>query len=332
MRILLWHVHGSWTTAFVQGEHEYVLPVTPRRDADGLGRARTWDWPSSVVERTPRQLRELDIDAVLLQRPHELPLTQAWTGRTPGRDLPAVYLEHNTPRGEVPDSRHPMAGQAEIPVVHVTWFNRLMWDCGYAPTVVVEHGVVDPGYRYRGDIPRAAVVVNDPVDRGRTVGTDLLPTFARGAGLDVFGMRVSKLAQRGLRPAGTRIFEDLPQHRLHDELARRRVYLHPTRWTSLGLSLIEAMLIGMPIVALATTEAQRAVPESAGVVSNDPDELVGALMTFIREPELALALGKQARVAALESFGLQRFLSDWDRVLAGITGSAARGNRERIRP
>ena len=50
MRILLWHVHGSWTTSFVQGEHEYLLPVTPGRDADGLGRARTWDWPASVVE------------------------------------------------------------------------------------------------------------------------------------------------------------------------------------------------------------------------------------------------------------------------------------------
>ena len=70
------------------------------------------------------------------------------------------------------------------------------------------------------------------------------------------------------------------------------------------------------------------MPESAGVVSNDPDELVGALMTFIREPELALVLGKQARVAALESFGLQRFLSDWDRVLAGSSWSAPR----RVRP
>ena len=43
MRLLLWHVHGSWTTAFVAGGHDYLLPVTPTRDADGLGRARTWD-------------------------------------------------------------------------------------------------------------------------------------------------------------------------------------------------------------------------------------------------------------------------------------------------
>ncbi|HEX3213832.1 MAG TPA: hypothetical protein VH016_14780, partial [Actinomycetota bacterium] len=45
VRVLLWHVHGSWTTAFVQGRHEYLLPVTPDRGPDGLGRARTWSWP-----------------------------------------------------------------------------------------------------------------------------------------------------------------------------------------------------------------------------------------------------------------------------------------------
>ena len=50
MRILLWHVHGSWTTAFVQGPHRYIVPVVPDRGPDGRGRAQTWDWPSSVVE------------------------------------------------------------------------------------------------------------------------------------------------------------------------------------------------------------------------------------------------------------------------------------------
>ena len=55
MRILLWHVHGSWTTAFVQGPHTYLVPVLPERGPDGLGRAATWDWPGSVEEVTPAQ-------------------------------------------------------------------------------------------------------------------------------------------------------------------------------------------------------------------------------------------------------------------------------------
>jgi hypothetical protein len=314
MRILHWHVHGSWTTAFVQGPHEYLVPVTPDRGPDGLGRARTWDWPASTVEVPAASLRDADIDVVVLQRPHEVALTEAWTGRAPGRDLPAVFVEHNTPTGDVPDTRHPMADRDDIPVVHVTHFNRLFWDCGRAPTTVVEHGIVDPGHRYDGSLGRAAVVVNDPVRRGRFVGTDLLAPLSEAVPLDVFGMRVDQL------PAtpGIEVHEDLPQARMHQELARRRVYVHTSRWTSLGLSLIEAMQLGLPVVALAVTEAVTAVPPEAGVLTNDVAELCAAARRFVDDPELARQAGAAARTHALERFGLKRFLADWDAVLGEV--------------
>jgi glycosyltransferase involved in cell wall biosynthesis len=313
MRILLWHVHGSWTTSFVQGDHDYLLPLTPGRDSDGLGRARTWDWPRTVVEVPYDELRDQDVDVVVLQRPHEIELAEQWTGRRPGRDVPAVYVEHNTPGGDVPFTRHPLADQSEIPVVHVTNFNRLFWDCGSAPTDVVEHGIVDPGHLYSGDWARAAVVVNDPVRRGRAVGTDLLPMLSQTAALDVFGMKVHALND-ALDIPGDRLwtFEDLPQDRLHRELARRRVYVHTSRWTSLGLSLLEAMHLGMPVVALATTEAVAAVPPEAGVVSTRPEELDAAVWRFVHDPSEAQAAGAAARQAALSRYGLARFLADWD--------------------
>ena len=72
MKILIWHVHGSWTTAFVQGGHEYLLPTLPDRGPDGRGRARTWDWPDSAVEVTPEEAADAEIDVVVMQRPEEL--------------------------------------------------------------------------------------------------------------------------------------------------------------------------------------------------------------------------------------------------------------------
>jgi glycosyltransferase involved in cell wall biosynthesis len=319
VRILTWHVHGSWTTSFVQGDHDYLLPLTPGRDSDGLGRARTWDWPASVVEVPHDRLRETDVDLVLLQRPHEVELAERWTGRRPGRDVPAIYVEHNTPGGDVPFTRHPLADQTTIPVVHVTHFNRLFWDCGNAPTDVVEHGIVDPGHLYSGDWARAAVVVNDPVRRGRAVGTDLLPDLARTAALDVFGMGAHGLND-ALDIPGDRLwtFEDLPQQQLHEELARRRVYVHTSRWTSLGLSLLEAMHLGMPVVALATTEAVAAVPPEAGVVTTRPEELAAAVWRFIHDPSEAQRAGAAAREAALSRYGLGRFLADWDARLKAL--------------
>ena len=312
MNVLLWHVHGSWTTAFVHGPHRYLLPVTPDRGPDGRGRARTWDWPPAAVEVTREEAAGADVDVVVLQRPSELAgLARAWLGgRVPGRDVPAVYLEHDSPQGEIAAMRHPAADHPGLTVVHVTHFNALFWDTGTTPTRVIEHGIVDPGYRYTGALARAAVVVNEAPRRGRVTGTDLLPRLQAVVPVDLFGMDAARLGG----------IEDLSQDRLHDEMARRRLYLHTTRWTSLGLSLLEAMHLGMPVVALATTEVPEAVPPEAGVVTNRIDEIEAALRRLVADPEEARLLGKAAREAALYRYGLQRFLDDWDALLDEVTG------------
>jgi glycosyltransferase involved in cell wall biosynthesis len=312
MRILLWHVHGSWTTALVQGRHEYLLPVEPGRGPDGRGRAQTWDWPPAAVEVTPEEARDADVDVLVLQRPGELDgLAREWLG---DRRIPTVYVEHNAPQGRIAEMRHPAADRDDVDlVVHVTHFNELFWDCGGTPTRVVEHGILDPGYRYTGETERAAVVINEAPRRARVTGTDLLDRFAAdGVPIDLFGMKAGDVR------APVNAIDDLPQARLHDELARRRVYLHPIRWTSLGLSLIEAMQLGMPVVALATTEAPDAVPEDAGVVSTRVDRLAEAVRGFLAEPDRARETGVAARRAALERFGLERFLADWDHVLSEV--------------
>jgi hypothetical protein len=304
MRILSWHVHGAWSTAFVQGDHEYLVPVVPGRGPDGRGRARTYPWPDTVREVTPAQLAAEPVDVVVLQRPRDLELLAEWL---PGRRPPAVYVEHDCPRGDVPHTRHPLADRDDVTLVHVTHFNALMWDSGRAPTTVIEHGVVDPGPRWTGELARSAIVVNDPARRGRLVGADLIPLFAP---VDLFGMNTELIAGH---PA-----YDLPQAEMHEALARRRVYVHPFRWTSLGLSLVEAMHLGMPVVTLATTEAVEAVPPGAGACSNRIDVLTGAVRRFLADPDEAAQAGRVARRAALARYGLDRFLHDWDRLLKEV--------------
>jgi hypothetical protein len=269
------------------------------------------------------RLRDEDPDVVILQRPHEEALVQAWTGRRPGVDLPAVYLEHNTPGEPVHGGRHPMADRRDLTVVHVTHCNDLYWDTGRARTVVIEHGIPDPGYRYGGTLPRLAVTVNEPGRRGRVVGADLYPRLAAVAPLDLFGRgcarHAASLADDGHPVVG---HEDLPQAALHDEVPQRRVYVHPVRWTSLGLSLLEAMHLGMPVAALAATEATRAVPPGAGIVTTSMDDLERGVRALLADPDMATEVGRLARSAAVERYGLARFLADWDEVLAETVGGA----------
>ena len=317
MKILIWHVHGSWTTAFVQGQHDYLLPVTADRGPDGLGRARTWDWPAAAREVMPEKLRAEQPDVVVLQRMRDLELVRDWLGREPGRDLPAVYLEHNAPDGAVPDTRHPLADRGDIPIVHVTHFNAAMWDNGCAPVHVVEHGVLDGGALWTGEQARLAMSVNEPVRRWRVAGMDLAARVARELPVDVYGMRVDGLVARDDAFAGGR-HADLRQSDLHARVAEHRAYLHTYRWTSLGLSLLEAMMLGAPVLVLAATAAPEAVPVTAGVVTSDIDELARAARRLLADPDEAAAMGAAGRAHALAHFGVDRFLGDWDRLLEGV--------------
>ncbi|WP_294569764.1 glycosyltransferase [uncultured Arthrobacter sp.] len=320
MKIMLWHVHGGWTDAFVRGSHTYLLPTTAEGGPWGLGRAGR-DWPDSVREVEPGQLAGQDIDVVVLQRVEEIAECERLLNRTPGRDLPAVYLEHNTPKGDVPSALHPLAGQDLIPVVHVTHFNELIWDNGMARTTVVEHGIVDPGPLYTGELEQLGVVINEPVRRGRVTGTDLLARFAPTAPLEVFGMGGDGLPDLlGLPPERLRLGGDLPTAQLHARLARSRAYLHPLRWTSLGLALLEAMHLGMPVLVLATTEAARAVPPEAGAVSTNVGDLTAMAARLLADPDEARSRGRAARRAALDRYSLDRFLADWDDVLDTAAG------------
>jgi len=312
VRILTWQVHAAWSTAFVNGAHEYLVPVLPDRGPYGRGRPRTYPWPASATEVTPEELRGTEVDVAVLQRPEEEDLARRWLGRR----VPLVYVEHNTPRADVPNTRHPMADRVDVTVVHVTHFNELFWDCGATPTTVIEHGLRVPAARWTGELGRLAVASNEPVRRGRVTGTDLLPRFAALAPVDVFGIGVT-----GLRIPGVTSYEDPPQPEMHAALAQRRVYLHLTRWTSLGLSLIEAMLMGCPVVVLATTEASRAVAPGAGVVSTNVAELLDGVRHYLDDERAAAAAGAAGRAYASTRFALDRFLSDWDRLLWSVAGT-----------
>ncbi|MFC8192973.1 glycosyltransferase [Cellulomonas sp. NPDC057328] len=318
MRILAWHVHGSWMTSFVQGPHEYLVPVDADRSPDGLGRARTWDWPASVREVPLERLRDEPFDLVLLQRPRDLELLERWAGLRAGVDVPAVYVEHNTPVEHPVATRHLLADRDDIPVVHVTRFNALVWDNGRAPVTVVEHGVPDPGHLWTGERERVAAVVNEPVRRWRVAGTDVLLHLADHVPVEVYGMGMAALAEH-LPAHADHLHDDVPQARMHQQLAGARAYLHPYRWTSLGLSLVEAMTLGMPVLVLATTAAPESVPAAAGVVSSDPADLVAAARRWLADPAEAKERGLAARAHALERFGLDRFLSDVDEVIEGAT-------------
>ncbi|HWP35644.1 MAG TPA: glycosyltransferase family 4 protein [Thermodesulfobacteriota bacterium] len=312
LRILTWHVHGSYLYYLSQGPHRIYVPVKPGRPPGYGGRTGPFPWPDTVREVPADAVRRLPLDLVLFQaRPHYL-VDQHDLLSPAQRRLPRIYLEHDPPREHPTDTRHPVDDPDTL-LVHVTPFNALMWDSGRTPTRVIEHGVRLPeGVRHTGEWARGLVVVNHLRTRGRRLGADLFARIQREVPLDLVGLDSEALGGLG----------EVPHPRLPALMARYRFLFTPIRYTSLGLAVCEAMTLGLPVVGLATTELATVIEnDRSGYVDTDPDRLVSRMRALLADPALARRLGEGARQRALERFGLERFLRDWDEAFALVTGA-----------
>ncbi len=260
IRVLTWHVHGNYLLYLSQARVEFYLPVAPGRPGHG-GRGTTFPFPDRVRDIPVEQLRELEFDCVLFQSRQNYLIDQHEILTRAQRSLPRIYLEHDPPQEHPTDTRHPVDDPDTL-LVHVTPFNDLMWDSGRTPTRVIEHGVFVPDdARYSGELDRGIVVVNHLKRRGRRLGADVFERVRNEVPLDLVGMDAESLGGLGeVAPgrAGPR---------------SRRVtasFSIPIRYTSLGLAVIEAMMIGLPIVGLATTEMRDGRSKTAFQDSSRP--------------------------------------------------------------
>jgi hypothetical protein len=303
LRVLTWHVHGSYLWYLSHVPHELYLPVKPGRPEGYGGRCGPFPWPANVHEVPAHAVADLDVDVVLFQS-HRNWLEDQYELLSPRqRRLPRIHLEHDPPRQSPTDTRHPVH-DPDVLLVHVTPFNRLMWDSGPTPTTVIEHGVVVPdGLRHTGELARGIVVVNGLARRGRRLGADVFERVRGEVPLDLVGILSEELGGVG----------EVRCPELPAIVCRYRFLFNPIRYTSLGLAVCEAMMLGVPVVALATTEMVTVIDNGdTGRVDTDVDRLVTRMRELLDDPREARRLGEGAREAARERFSIQRFVRDWD--------------------
>jgi hypothetical protein len=295
----------------MQCRHEFYLPVKPGYPEGYGGRLGNSLWSDNVRDVPAALVREQAFDCILFQSRKNYLHDQHEILSESQRQLPRLYLEHDPPQEHPTNTRH-VVNDPNVMLVHVTPFNALMWDSGKTPTCVIEHGVTVPSVHYTGELDRGLVVVNGLRSRGRRLGADIFTQVRRQVPLDLVGMGSMELDGLG----------EVPHAQLPALQARYRFFFNPIRYTSLGLAVCEAMMLGMPIVGLATTEMAMVVENGvSGYVGTDVNQLVAVMQRLLREPAEARRLGEGARRYAQERFNIQRFTRDWEAAFALVTGT-----------
>lgn len=311
LRVLTWHVHGNYLWYLTQAPHDFYVPFRAGGAPGYGGRSPGFPWPPNLHQVASSDVRRRAFDVVIFQTHRNWLVDQHELLSDAQRRLPRICIEHDPPLEHPVDQRHPVQDR-DVLIVHVTPFNALAWDTGDVPTHVIDHGVVvPPDVAYTGELDRGIVAINNLRTRGRRLGADLFLRARDRLPLDLVGLDAESLGGIGpVPPVGLRAFE-----------AHYRFLFHPSRWSSLGLAVIEAMSIGMPVAALATTEMPMVIEDGVhGLIDTDIDRLISRMRDLIDDPGLAREMGECARQRALERFHIDRFTDDWDRVLRLVAG------------
>jgi glycosyltransferase involved in cell wall biosynthesis len=152
------------------------------------------------------------------------------------------------------------------------------------------------------ELARGIVVVNHLAQRGRRLGADVFSTVRGAVPLDLVGMDAQSAGGLG----------EVANSELPAFVARYRFFFNPIRYTSLGLAIVEAMMVGLPVVGLATTELVTVIRNGeSGVLDTRVAPLVDAMHRLLQRPDEAARMGANARRLANERFGIGRFVDDW---------------------
>lgn len=311
LRILTWHVHGNYMYYLSQVPHDFYLVRDAERSTHHSGRSGTLPWGPNVHDAPVEQIQDMAFDVVLFQSRDAYEREQYTLLSAAQRQLPRIYLEHDPPQEHPTNTRH-WVQDVNALLVHVTPFNALMWDSGITPTQVIEHGVVPLAHAvYNGEREAGIVVVNNLDRRGRRLGADVFELVRDQVPLTLVGMGAERLQGHG----------EVPNAQLPEVMAAHRFFFNPIRYTSLGLSIIEAMMVGLPIVGLATTELVTVIRSGHnGFIDTRVDTLIDAMKHLQAHPEEAHRMGERARQTAHERFNIHRFVEDWQRALRTVTG------------
>ncbi|WP_200864719.1 glycosyltransferase [Arcticibacter svalbardensis] len=306
-QLFTWHIHGSYLYYLSQGNYDIYIPVKEEQSEGYYGRGETFPFGDNIHEVHINDIPQLDLDCIIYQTNTNYLKDQYEILSEDQRALPKVYIEHDPPRVHPTDTKH-VVNDPDVLLVHVTHFNRLMWDNNGITTKVIEHGVTVPEIPYTGEIEKGIVVINNLPSRGRLLGLDIFMEVRKHIPLDLIGMNTGEL---GL---GEVLHPQLPEF-----ISKYRFFFNPIRYTSHGLAVCEAMMLGIPVIGMATTEMPTVITNDVnGFIHTDISVLVDKMKTLLVDKQQAIQLGIEGRKTALRRYNIQRFVQDWEETVAQV--------------
>jgi L-malate glycosyltransferase len=175
------------------------------------------------------------------------------------------------------------------------------------------------------DFLRAAAIITREKSEAHFVIAGADETRA-GAARDELERRAIELGLRGRLHLPGRLDDIAPF------LSALDVYVSASHTESFGLAIVEAMGMGLPVVATATEGAREIIEgeEAALLVAvSEHEKMAASVLRLLDNEDERLRLGQLARAHARARFGLERMVEETEKIYLETVGTKARRGRAR---
>ncbi len=299
-KIFTWPAHQQYLFELAQGNFDFYVPR-----GQNTSFKEQFSTQKNVTEVDLSKIKNLDFDLILFQDEESYQTDQFEVLSDQQRQLPKIYLEHHPPKQHPTNAKH-FVEDVDVQLVHVNHYNALMWDNNQLKISVIENGVPISSISFSAKDAQGVVVLEEfPADE-RVTGADIFRQVKEA--LPIAVIQIGK--------------EDVSYQNLAEKISNYRFLFCPDRYASPQFSVFKAMMLGMPVVGLATTALPTIIEnEVSGFVHSDLNYLIGKMQTLLNNSQLAMQMGAKAHEQASELFNSNLFLSAWNQLFARTIAS-----------
>lgn len=199
------------------------------------------------------------------------------------------------------------------------------------PGDVVGTGIERPAAIPGGEVARGLGLPGDYVlyvgrierEKGCAVLLEHFERYQRETGAALPLALLGRSAMEVPESAHVRLLGVLPEAEKLAVLAGARVLLMPSRYESLSMVVLEAWMMGRPVLVNGDCEVLRGqvLRSGGGLYYQEYDEFAAALDLLLSKPALAETLGRQGRAYFESHYAWDVIMAKYERLLARVAGA-----------
>lgn len=218
--------------------------------------------------------------------------------------LPTVHIEHTQPTSDALRQAVPELKKMSADInIFISSTSREQWGYSAGEAEVIEHGIDSEFWRPDNRTRKRHILTvgNDMINRAEILGFDTFQRVTQGLPVKIVGD-----TKEISRPAHN-------EYELRSFYQESLIYLNPSRYSPIPMSLLEAASMGCCIITTNNNLISTIFTDGLdSVMTNDENKMRSSIEYLLNNPDYARQLGMKARETVSQRFALNRFVSEWN--------------------